>query len=193
MGKEETNIITMESLILEIIKARGKTYKEVADDIGIHYKTFHGILHRPNTMKADLLFKLSDYLGFDLEWMKNSLGYAESKDVFSVAIPRMPRELRESQRKGVLANIDDFIKEDPENLTGIADRVYKLYFMNDFYILDVLLPEDDEIVEEAVNRGKTIYCCVMKPIINRAPGRVSLRPQVYTAKELIKRIISERM
>jgi len=186
--------ITLENLIKEIIEARGKKNKEVAFGLGLNEKTFDGILNRTGAIKADLLFRLSDYLGFDLEWIKTSLGYS-GMDVqpFSEGIPRMPEKLREKELAELYGYMDSMIAQNSEEIGYIADQIFGYCSQNEFYLLDLLLPEGEEIALMNTSRKKH-FCCISKtkPIEGQM-RRMSSRPQILTVREVIMRTIDERM
>jgi len=184
--------LTLENIIKEIIKARGKTSKDVANGLSMNEKTFDGILNRTGAIKADLLFRLSDYLGFDLEWLKASLGYLNSDIQLSDSIPRMPEKLRETEKIKLFDFIDSELKLHGDDITYLTDQVYGYYFRNDFYLLDVILPPEEGIYPQYSNRKKH-FCCICKADHEMQTSRMSVRPQILTAREMISRTISERM
>ena len=62
-------------------------------------------------------------------------------------------------------------------------------YPNIFYILDVLMPEED-IIRITVERGKEKYYCIPLGVQNNTRGRTM--HQILDSKEMLNRIILER-
>ena len=182
------NPLTIGSLIKRHIKMRGKTTKEVSEALGRKYTTFCGILNR-NTVDAELLFELANYLDIDLIWMSQLFDHR--KPISSLAryqMPRMRSDLRNHDYPDVCSQLDLCIKHNP---TSIADARRELIgiFSNVFYLLDILMPEND-IIRITVERGKEKYYCI--PMDDKPPTRGRGMQQIYDGNEMLNQLILQR-
>lgn len=180
--------LTIGSLIKRFIKMRGRTAKEVATAVGEKYTTFCGILNR-DAVDAKLLFKLANLLDIDLTWMSQLFDHR--KPVSSLApyqMPRMQSSLRDHDYPEVCGQLDICIKNNP---TSIADARRELIgtYSNVFYLLDVLLPEND-MIRITVERGKEKYYCIPLEVENYSRGRYL--QQIYDGNEMLNQIILQR-
>lgn len=188
-----SNTLSISQIIKRYIKLRHYTIQEVAEKLGINYKTFDGILNR-DVVDAKLLFKLANLLDIDLCWMSQL--YENKRQVSFLEqyqMTRMNCDMRENERKNVLANLDRLINENSFNITDIKNELLR-DFPQLFYLLDVLLPEN-YIIRVVVERKREKYYCMpfdMSEKSNRlGRGRVATT-QFYEGQEMLKQIIIER-
>ena len=182
------NPLTIGSLIKRHIKMRGKTAKQVADALRKNYTTFCGVLNR-NAVDAELLFELANYLDIDLVWMSQLFDHR--KTISSLAryqMPRMHSDFRKHEYDDVRTQMDICIKNNPNSIAD-ARRELIATFSNVFYLLDVLMPEDD-IIRITVERGKEKYYCIPIEAGNHTRGR-SLQ-QIYDGNEMLNQLILQR-
>ncbi len=184
--------LTIGSLIKRYIKMRGKTLKETADAVGIKYTTFSGILTR-NVVSAELLFELTNYLSIDLEWMAHLFDHHKPiSPLAPLQMPRMQSDFRKHDLPNVQKHLDYCIKNNPTSISDARKELLKIY-PNMFYLLDILLPEDD-IIRITVERGKEKYHCIpisdwQDPIKTR--GRNAFRTS-YDGIEALNQVIASR-
>jgi hypothetical protein len=144
------------TMIKKIIKCRNRTLSEVADKMGIKAKTFSAQLIN-NTITADTLFRLASYLGIDLNRMMMICGYQGPVSYFErEMVPRMNADFRDNEKRYVLDRLDDLISENPTSTSMTRRELIKEFHNNMFYLLDVLVPAEYELVM-AMERGKTRY------------------------------------
>lgn len=175
-------------LIKRYIKLRGRTVKEVAKQVGKKYTTLSGILKR-DAVDAELLMQLANILDLDLAWMAQLYDCRETIGFWEFChIPRMQSDFRNQEYKGVRDRLDDCIRNNP---TSIADARRELIasYPSVFYLLDVLLPEED-VIRIVVERGKERYFCIPAgdPIVSR--GRTLKRS--YNSTQMLNLIIARR-
>ena len=183
------NQLTIGSLIKRHIKMRGKNAQEVAEALGRNYKTFCGILNR-NAVDAELLFELANYLDIDLIWMSQLFDHRKPiSSLERYQMPRMNSDFREHEYADVCAQLDRCIKNNPDSIAETRRELIATYYSNVFYLLDVLMPEDD-IIRITVERGKEKYYCIPFESGRHARGR-SLQ-QIYEGHEMLNQIILQR-
>lgn len=133
------------SMIKWFIKCRGKSIKQTAIDMGINYTTFSEQLNRSN-ISVETLFKLAAYLDIDLNWMMVVLGYHGPVNAFEKElIPRMSHDFRIVEQKEVLKVLDQIILDNPVSTPDARRELLKAFKKNTFYLLDVLVPEEQNI------------------------------------------------
>lgn len=180
--------LTIGSLIKRHIKMRGRTVKEVAEALGRNYTTFSGILNR-DAVDAKLLFELANLLDIDLAWMSELFDHRKPISIFAQhQMSRMQIAFRKFDYPDVLAQLDCCIKNNPGSIADARKELLRIY-PNMFYLLDVLMPEED-IIRITVERGKEKYHCISLSSQKNSRGR-SL-PQILNGREMLNRIILER-
>lgn len=180
--------LTIGSLIKRHIKMRGRSVKEVAEKLNRKYTTFSGILNR-DAVDAKLLFELANLLDIDLNWMSELLGSKKPISAFAqYQMPRMQSDFRKHDYPDVLQQLDVCIKNNP---TSIADARAELMgaYPNMFYLLDILMPEED-IIRITVERGKEKYYCI--PLSSQSSTRGRGVQQILDSREMLNLIILER-
>ena len=182
------NKLTIGSLIRRYIKMRGRSVKEVAVQLNRKYTTFSGILNR-DAVDAKLLFELANLLDMDLNWMSELLGSKKPISAFAqYQMPRMQSDFRKHDYPDVLQQLDSCIKNNP---TSIADARAELMnaYPNMFYLLDILMPEED-IIRITVERGREKYYCI--PLSSQSNTRGRGIQQILDSREMLNLIILER-
>lgn len=180
--------LTIGSLIKRHIKMRGKTAKQVAKALDRNYTTFCGILNR-NAVDAELLFELANYLDIDLVWMSQLFNHRKTiSPLERYRMPRMSSDFREHVYAEVRDRLDQCIKSNPGSIAE-ARRELLATYPNVFYLLDVLMPEND-VIRITVGRGKEKYCCIPLGANANARGR-GLR-QSFDGNEMLNRLILKR-
>ena len=187
------NVLSISEIIKRYIKLRGYKIQQVAEMLGVNYKTFDGILNR-DVIDAKLLFQLANLLEIDLCWMAQL--YENKKPISFLEqfqMTRMNQEMREHEIKMVLSCLDRHIVENPTSISEIKTLLLR-DFPQLFYLLDVLLPENYTI-RVAVERNREKYYCM--PIEQQAPAsrlgrRRSAVGQFYEGHEMLKQLILER-
>ena len=180
--------LTIGSLIKRYIKMRGRSVKEVAKKLNRKYTTFSGILNR-DAVDAKLLFELANLLDIDLNWMSELLGSKKPISAFAqYQMPRMQSDFRKHDYPEVLQQLDVCIKNNP---TSIADARAELMgaYPNVFYLLDILIPEED-IIRITVERGREKYYCI--PLSSQSITRGRGIQQILDSREMLNLIILER-
>ncbi|MBQ5712817.1 MAG: helix-turn-helix transcriptional regulator [Oscillospiraceae bacterium] len=182
------DILSIGSLIKRHIKMRGRTVKEVAVLLGRNYTTLSGVLKR-DAVDAKLLFQLANLLDIDLLWMVQL--FDQRRPISSMApyqVPRMQSDFRNHDCPEVRRQLDDCIRNNP---TSIADARRELIrrYSNVFYLLDVLMPEED-IIRITVERGKEKYFCI--PVSSPSCTRGRPSHQIYDSTEMLNLIIATR-
>ena len=130
------------TLIRKFINYRNKSITSVANEIGLEPKTLSAQLKR-GSVSVDTLFRLSTVLDIDLNWMMAALGYYGSTRRLNMEnIPRMQPKFREKEKKAVLMNLDRIIKENPNSTAEAKKALLAAFSKNEFYLLDVLVPEE---------------------------------------------------
>lgn len=178
--------LTAGSIIKKFITVRGKTIKEVAQELDIPYTTFSGRLNR-DSIDAHLLFRLATHLDIDLNWMANILYQQVANPLAPLQIPRMQPELRSHDLPIIERLITLFLDEYPTSLADARNALLKEYHI--YYLLDVLLPDEYNILT-ITERSKEKYYCIStinenlrlrSPLISSVEGR-----------EMLDRLIAER-
>lgn len=180
--------LTIGALIKRHIKMRGRTVKEVSETLNRNYTTFSGILNR-DAIDAKLLFELANLLDIDLVWMSELFDHRKPISMFAqYQMPRMQSDFRKHDYPDVLTQLDCCIKNNPDSIADARKELLSIY-PNIFYILDVLMPEED-IIRITVERGKEKYYCIPLDFQKNTRGR-SLQ-QILDSREMLNRIILER-
>lgn len=187
------NVLAVSKIIKRYIKMRGLSIQQVADKLGMNYKTFDGILNR-DAVDAKLLFELANLLDIDLCWMSQL--YEKRRPISFLEqyqMSRMNAEMREEELKIVLPCLDRHIQENPNSISDVKAGITR-DFNQLFYLLDVLLPED-YIIRISVERDREKYYCMpMQTAVQTSclgRGR-NATTQFYEGHEMLKRIILER-
>lgn len=137
---------TIGQLIKKYIYFRNKTIKQTAEDLGFKKSTFDDQLNK-NILSADTLFRLAKYLDIDLNWAMAMCEYQSDMNPFEREIvPRMNHEFREKEKTFVISSLDYIIKNTTICTDDARNELLKLYANNVFYLLDVLIPEEYEIL-----------------------------------------------
>ena len=182
------NQLTIGSLIKRHIKMRGKTTKQVAKALGRNYTTFCGILNR-NAVDAELLFELANYLDIDLIWMSQLFDHRKAiSSLERYQMPRMNSDFRKHEYGDVCDQLDLCIKNNPDSIAEARRELIATY-PNVFYLLDVLMPEND-VIRITVERGKEKYYCIPLEANTHTRGR-GLQ-QIYDGNEMLNRLILQR-
>ncbi len=180
--------LTIGSLIKRHIKMRGRSVKEIAKELGRNYTTLSGIINR-DAVNAKLLFELANLLDIDLNWMSELFGHKKPISVFAqYQMPRMQSEFRKHDYPNVLRQLDICIQNNPTSVADVRKELLTTY-PNMFYLLDILMPEED-VIRITVERGKEKYYCIPLTTQNNTRGR-NLQ-QILDSKEMLNRIILER-
>ena len=130
------------SLIRKFIKYRNKTITAVAYEINLEPKTLSAQLNR-GSISAETLLSLSACLDIDLHWLMAALGYYGSSGRLNKEnLPRMQPKFREKEKEYVLKSLDRIIKENPESTAEAKKALLATFSKNEFYLLDVLVPEE---------------------------------------------------
>ena len=186
------NTLRIGSLIKRYIKMRGKTAKEVAEALGMNYKTFCGILNR-DVIDAEMLFKLANYLDIDLQWMSELFDHRKPISPFApYQMSRMQSDFRKHDYPLVSHHLDECILNNPGSISEARKELLRIY-PNLFYVLDVLMPEDD-IIRITVIRGQEKLHCTPFPRNQTGgfPRRGRSLPNTYDGKEMLDQIIARR-
>ena len=180
--------LTIGSLIKRHIKMRGRTVKEVAEALDRNYTTFSGILNR-DAVDARLLLELANLLDIDLAWMAELFDHKKTISAFAqYQLPRMQSDFRQHDYLDVMAQLDYCIKSNPDSIADARKELLRIY-PNVFYVLDVLMPEED-IIRITVERGKEKYYCI--PLSSQCNTRGRSLQQILDSREMLNRIILER-
>lgn len=143
-------------MIKRFIVCRNKSIKETAIELSIKYTTFCEQL-KNDTMTADTLFRLASFLDIDLNWMLVVLGYyGEVSAIEREVIPRMQEDFRKVEKVQVERRLDQLIQEFPNSTADVRRELKKEYRQNDYYLLDVLVPDAYEIFATGT-RGNVEY------------------------------------
>ena len=183
--------LKISSLIKRYIRMRGKTLKQVANDLGYKYTTLSGILCR-DTVSAELLFELANLLDMDIQWMAQLFDHHRTiSSLDPLQIPRMQEDFRAHELPDVLRRLDSHIRENPESLADIRRAMLQEYGQL-YYLLDVLLPEDYAI-KITVERGKeTCYCYPSGTSSFDGPRRGRNLLNYCEGNEMLSRLIAQR-
>ena len=172
---------------------RGYTINQVADMIGINYKTFSGILNR-DVVDAKLLFELANLLNIDLCWMAQL--YEKKRTISTLEqyqMSRMNSEMRESEQALVLSCLDRHIQACSGKVNEIKSMLLQ-DFKQLFYLLDVMLPETYIIRIVFEHQKEKYYCMPTTPYEqkNLLGGIRGAKTNFYEGHEMLKLIIHER-
>jgi len=132
-------------IIKRHISLRGKTIKEVAYALNMNTKTLYDQLQH-NRISASKLLDLSAYLDIDLEELKKALGYNNKQLYYKrIRAKRMGKEYKDSIKEDVLRTIQVIANEEYNGIS-FYERVISEFNGEIFFLLDVLLDEDYEIL-----------------------------------------------
>lgn len=185
--------LTIGNLIKRYIKMRGRTAKEVSVSLNMNYTTFCGILNR-DAVDAKLLFQLANLLDLDLDWMSQFFGHhGPISPLAPYHMPRMQSDFRQHNYPSVIQSLDTCIRNNPDSISD-ARKELLTYHPNLFYLLDVLLPEED-IIRITVERKKEKFHCI--PVNQSSSYRPRTRGrsacyQIYEGNEALNLIIAAR-
>lgn len=184
------------SMIKWLIECRGKSIKQTSIDMDIKYTTFSEQLKRSN-ISVDTLFKLAAYLDIDLNWMMVVLGYHGPVSPFErELIPRMSPEFREIEQQEVLRRLDEIILENPESTADARRELLGSFKKNVFYLLDVLVPEEQNIYMTMERDKFKFYVDVPSNFGGRSRPTTMMRRKsinvLYDEKQVLDLIIEER-
>ena len=185
--------LTIGSLIKRYIKMRGRSAKEVSVSLKLKYTTFCGILNR-DAVDAKLLFQLANLLDIDLDWMSQLFGHhGPISPLAPYQMPRMQSDFRRHNYPTVMQSLDTCIRNNPDSISDARKELLS-YHPNLFYLLDVLLPEED-IIRITVERKKEKFHCI--PINQSSSHRPQTRGrsacyQIYEGIEALNLIIAAR-
>lgn len=186
--------IEISQIINDYIKMRGRTREEVADLIGVNYKTFSGQLIR-NKIQAEELFSIARVLEIDLNWMATAVSPAAGNyGINSRQIPRMSPDYRNEMKPGVLSFMNSLIVQTPTSISSVRKALLSTY--NSFFLLDVLLPETEQIYVQAMRDNSVRYYVTDNSIQGlkvRSMGSQQRIVSLIDEREAINRIIAERM
>lgn len=180
--------LTIGSLIKSYIKIRGQSVKGIAKELDRKYTTLSGILNR-DAVDAKLLFELANLLDIDLNCMSELFDHRKTISTFAqYHMPRMQSDFRKHDYPEVLEQLDRCLKNNPDSIADARKELMGTY-PNMFYLLDVLMPEED-IIRITVERGKEKFYCIPLSAQNKMRGR-SVQ-QVLDGRKMLNRIIRER-
>lgn len=186
--------IEISQIINDYIKMRGRTREEVADLIGVNYKTFSGQLIR-NKIQAEELFSIARVLEIDLNWMATAVSPAAGNyGINSRQISRMSPDYRNEMKPGVLSFMNSLIVQTPTSISSVRKALLSTY--NSFFLLDVLLPETEQIYVQAMRDNSVRYYVTDNSIQGlkvRSMGSQQRIVSLIDEREAINRIIAERM
>lgn len=189
---KETEIAAM---IKKIIKARNRTIRMTASAMGIGYTTFCEQLNR-GSLKAETLFRLAAYLDIDLNWMMAALNYyGQLIEVEREAVPRMTPSFRKNELVLVCARLDEHIRLTLGKTNEIRRELLNDFGKNWFYLLDVLVPEEFDIM--IIRERNDVRFYVDTHENNRSTPMVMSfrRPRIcalFSAEEALDNIIEKR-
>lgn len=186
--------IEISQIINDYIKMRGRTREEVADLIGVNYKTFSGQLIR-NKIQAEELFSIARVLEIDLNWMATAVSPAAGNfGINSRQIPRMSPDYRNEMKPGVLSFMDSLIVQTPTSISSVRKALLSTY--NSFFLLDVLLPETEQIYVQAMRDSSVRYYVTDNSVQGLTVRSMASQQRIVSLideREAINRIIAERM
>lgn len=186
--------IEISQIINDYIKMRGRTREEVADLIGVNYKTFSGQLIR-NKIQAEELFSIARVLEIDLNWMATAVSPAAGNfGINSRQIPRMSPDYRNEMKPGVLSFMDSLIVQTPTSISSVRKALLSTY--NSFFLLDVLLPETEQIYVQAMRDNSVRYYVTDNSVQGLTVRSMASQQRIVSLideREAINRIIAERM
>lgn len=137
---------TIGQIIKKYIFFRNKTIRQTAEDLGFKKSTFDDQLNK-NILSADTLFRLAKYLDIDLNWVMAMCEYQNEMRPFEREIvPRMNSDFREKEKTHIEASIKYILNDKTISTDYARKELLKLYGNNVFYLLDVLVPDDYEIL-----------------------------------------------
>ena len=183
------------ALIKKIIKARNRTIRITASAMGIGYTTFCEQLNR-GSLKAETLFRLAAYLDIDLNWMMAVLNYhGQVSEIEREAVPRMMPSFRENELVLVRERLDEHIRRTLGKTNEIRRELLNDFSKNWFYLLDVLVPEEYDIM--IIRERKEVRFYVDTHEYSRGTPMVMScrRPRVcalFSAEEALDNIIEKR-
>lgn len=145
-------------IIKKHIEIRGKNINQLSEAININPKTLYDKLQN-NRLSVEDLFKISEALDIDLEWLKYALGYKKfNSSFYRVELKRMSKDYKKGEQIIVDRQIKRCMNDFAGNITDIRKEIIKT-FDSIYYILDVLLPDDFQIYAIS-ERGKDSYLVI---------------------------------
>ena len=198
----KNNGIEIAEMVKKFIKYRNKTIRMTAQELGIQYTTFHAQLTQ-GTLRADTLFRLAAYLDIDLKWMMAALHYYGSTGIFEGEIvPRMQPSFRQKEQDMILPRLDDHIRQYLGDTKVIRQELLKDYGGRDnpFYLLDVLIPEEYNILYRKERQNEKKEDKIIFYVISNEQERTSAMPtmsrrstrRLIDANEALDIIIEDR-
>jgi hypothetical protein len=100
----------------------------------------------------------------------------------------MNSDFRKHAYAEVRDQLDLCIKNNPDSITEARRELIATY-PNVFYLLDVLMPEND-VIRITVERGKEKYYCI--PLETNTHTRGRGLQQIYDGNEMLNRLILQR-
>lgn len=182
-------------MIKRFIACRNKSIKETAMAVNIKYTTFCEQL-KSDTITADTLFRLASFLDIDLNWMLVALGYHGAVSAIErEIIPRMQEDFRKVERAQVERMLDRLIQEFPNSTADVRRELKKVYRQNDYYLLDVLVPDAYEIFVSATRKGMQYYVDIPQSLereVHLSGVRRKPISRLYSTNQVLDIVIEER-
>lgn len=182
-------------MIKRFIVCRNKSIKETAMAVNIKYTTFCEQL-KNDTITTDTLFRLASYLDIDLNWMLVALGYHGTISAMErEMIPRMQEDFRKIEKVQVERMLNQLIQEFPNSTADVRRELRKVYRQNEFYLLDVLVPDAYKIFVSATRKGMQYYVDVPQlPARGMHSSGVRRKPisMLYSTNQVLDIVIEER-
>lgn len=182
-------------MIKRFIVCRNKSIKETAMAVNIKYTTFCEQL-KNDTITADTLFRLASFLDIDLNWMLVALGYHGAVSAIErEIIPRMQEDFRKIEKAQVERMLDQLIQEFPNSTADVRRELKKAYRQNDYYLLDVLVPDAYEIFATGTRENVQYYVDVPRsPARGMHSSGMRRKPisMLYSTNQVLDIVIEER-
>lgn len=182
-------------MIKRFIVCRNKSIKETAMAVNIKYTTFCEQL-KNDTITADTLFRLASFLDIDLDWMLVALGYHGAVSAIErEIIPRMQEDFRKIEKAKVERMLDQLLQEFPNSIADVRQELKKAYHQNDYYLLDVLVPDEYKIFVSATRKGMQYYVDVPQSLTREVhSSRMRRKPisKLYSTNQVLDIVIEER-
>ena len=109
-------------------------------------------------------------------------------------IPRMSPDYRNEMKPGFLSFMDSLIVQTPTSISSVRKALLSTY--NSFFLLDVLLPETEQIYVQAMRDNSVRYYVTdnsVQGITVRSMASQQRIVSLIDEREAINRIIAERM
>ena len=182
-------------MIKRFIVCRNKSIKETAMAVNIKYTTFCEQL-KNDTLTADTLFRLASFLDIDLNWMLVALGYHGAVSAIErEIIPRMQEDFRKIEKAQVERMMDQLIQEFPNSTADVRRELKKAYRQNDYYLLDVLVPDAYEIFVTGTRENVQYYVDVPRSLargMHSSGARRKPISMLYSINQVLDIVIEER-